>query len=97
MKDDLSIQEIVARVYKGILDLQEKGEKPTWVILHAQRYRELQVWHRRLGELPAGDYIDEEHLFDIPIAIDNSYEYAILDAQGKPIYFVPRKGYGTNS
>lgn len=87
----MSIQEIVAQVYGAWLQLKERGQKPSWVLLNAERYRELQFWHRKLGELPAHDYIDPDHLFDIPIALDNTVEFAVLDQSGLPVERVPRE------
>ncbi len=87
----MSIQEIVAYVYGALMELRGRGQKPSWVLLNAERYRELQCWHRQLGELPAHDYIDPDHLFDIPIALDNSVEFAVLDASGQVVQHIPRQ------
>lgn len=87
----MTIQEIVARVWAAILALRDEGKKPSWVVLHAERYRDLQAWHRWLGDLPAGDYIDEDHLFDIPISLDNTVEFAVLGPDNRPVILVPWK------
>lgn len=80
----MTIQEIVARIYGCLSELRQKNIRPGWVVLHRDRYRELMAWHRWLGELPSGgDYISPDSLFDVPLALDNTVDAAVVDDHGQ--------------
>ncbi|MFP4372818.1 MAG: hypothetical protein ACLFPO_00630 [Spirochaetaceae bacterium] len=72
--EDLAAEELILLILKKRTEKEERGERPTRVVLSMDAYRKIQQYHAELGDLPneSVDYITRESVFNLPVYIDNS-------------------------
>ncbi|NBF38809.1 MAG: hypothetical protein GVY14_00180 [Spirochaetes bacterium] len=71
--EDLAAEELILLILKKRTEKEERGDRPTRVVLSMDAYRRIQQYHAELGELPKSiDYITRDSIFNLPVYIDNS-------------------------
>lgn len=62
-------EEIVAEVYRQILESRDAGGDPRRIVMNRQQWETVDAYRRRLGILegPFPDYLSEEGLFGLEI------------------------------
>lgn len=70
---DVRPEELIVNIYRDKLALQERGIRPSRVVMPMEHYRKIRNYHAGLGEVsgPYGDYITEDEIFGMPVFIDN--------------------------
>ena len=74
-------EELVAEIYRQKTELQNRGEKPSQVILSMEAWRHIRAWHLARGvmeQAPHMDYISEDSIFEMEVLIDGVEDPKVL-------------------
>ncbi len=72
--DDLSAEELLARILAGKTGVKDRGGEPSRVYLSRSQYRRIVRWHAALGELPVPsvDYVGDYRILSLEVFDDPS-------------------------
>jgi len=70
--EEIRAEELIVRIYKKKIDLQEQGITAGRIIMPMEYYKKIRKYHLNLGEIQGHftDYITEDEIFGIPVYID---------------------------
>jgi hypothetical protein len=71
--DGCTAEEVLLEIYSQKTRIVESGGRPDRVVLSMDRYRLIQEYRARLGDVPPGmtDYLGKYELFGLPVYLDN--------------------------
>ena len=68
----VTAEELIVEIYRQRSLLVEEGRTPSRVVISPEHYRQIQEYHRNLGEIAPGkvDYLGRYRVFDLEICLE---------------------------